>query len=873
MMGGVTPVYSQGPVAPSASTFQITLAKLGYGEKTLNSPYGSTQYTLRVPEGWEMGVGSLFELEVSYAYNRTDLAGTQSLPSLLANIIVVVDDQTQRVFPINEAVLDHAHVPVELPPSLLNDPDDRTHDIKVTLDASDLCNVPHKAHLTIHTASSFSLVYDPLPIVADLARYPRPFYQQSFEPDQVRFVLPAQPAQSDVNGAVAIAARLGSLGARMVISGTTDQELLGQLDLNQAAPHEHLIVIGSPDTNELIPKLSNLGVLPVRLRERQLNMSSQGPLAVAPGGTLTYTLMITNTSQQALSSVAIVGALPADAQVVSCSPACSEAVKGQVTWSIPSWGADEASSFTLGLRLSETIEDSIVENTFTLLDAASSLLNLSTLTTTVTYTVPSELGLSFSAPSRYFFAQAEQAVPENDGVVQELVSPWDQTRAILVITGLSHQAVYKASQALSLRTRFPGMQGSWALVRDVRPLPDPSPAPPSTDMTFLDLGYGDKIFTGYSDEASYFLDIPVGWSLTEEAFLDLHFVHSARLHSSSSMNVLFNGAPIATIALTDETRLDGRLQVKLPASQARPGSSNRVLIQVKLQPLDACGSADMWLMVSSASLVHLDHRVRSTRLLDLGLYPYPFDQQPDMADVLVVLPAQPTREEWEASLRLAAGLGDVVGGANFAPALVLGSDWPQDKLGDYHLIIIGRPSRSPLLQQVNKRLPQPFLPDSDSIEQKLNQVTFRLPPDVSLGYIQLIPSPWNEARALLAIVGTTDQGTQAAVDALVHQPWNLKGNLTLVREGTVSTIDTRLLTKSGAAMAVVTAVPQMSPVPTGTIASAPAAAISTPDLSTSRPAPQVPGRPAWLLPLMGISGLAILATLFIAYWQARRARS
>jgi hypothetical protein len=138
--------------------------------------------------------------------------------------------------------------------------------------------------------------------------------------------------------------------------------------------------------------------------------------------------------------------------------------------------------------------------------------------------------------------------------------------------------------------------------------------------------------------------------------------------------------------------------------------------------------------------------------------------------------------------------------------------------------------------------------------------------------VQLIPSPWNEARALLAVTGTTDEGVEWAAEALTDQPWILKGNLALARNEGVNTIDTRGLTSDGTAIAVSTGVPEMIPVATATVTIAPTSLSPspTPTVSASERTPAGSNRPAWLIPLVGMSGLAIIATFAIAFWQARR---
>ena len=880
------------------SLFKISLAELGYDEKTLSGSYGTTEYTLRLPEGWRLHEESYLDLDVSYAYNSVlefvptptspgpatqpgaaqgaITPTTQAPPARLGDIIVTVDGQTQLIFPINSSTLEHEHLNVALPPSLLNDSARSVHNIKVSLDAGLICNIPHKARLTIHPSSYFSLSYDRLPITADLARFPRPFYQQAFEPDQVGFILPASPTRSELGGAMAMAAKLGNITPRMVISGTTDVDLMSRIKANDP-PQEHLFVIGRPENNQVILEFNRLGVLPISLQERKLNLASEGPAMVVPGDDLTYTLAVTNTLPETVSALSLIDTLPPEAQVVSCSPVCSQTAKGEVTWSIPSLKAGEAVRYALKLNLNQVFSDTIVENTVTLLNATSNPLNVNTLTATLSSTPQPISGLTarVSNENGYFFAQGGRAVPESDGIVQEIVSPWDQTRAILVITGLDDEAVYKASWAMSSDSHFPGMEGAAALVRELHPRLESPTELSATDQSFAELGYDDKTMQGVSQDISYYFDIPLGWQLTEKAYLDLHFSHSQLVdYTRSFLNVLLNNQPIASIPLNDATSSLGDSRVPLLSSASLSGQRNKISIQVEMHPINDCGNPTMWLTISRASMLHLDHSQQGNPSLNLDLYPYPFDRQPNLADVLFVLPSQPSSEEWIESLQLAATLGRAAGGTSFAPALALGNTWPEATWGNYHLIAIGRPSRNPVLQQVNAQLPQPFLPGSDVIEQKLNDVTLRLPPEIDLGYLQLLPSPWNEERAFLAVTGTSARGVGWATWLLTNRPGDAGGNLTMVRGEQVNKIDTRLLTHAGLSAKVSTAVPELTPVAATSSTPAAIASAATPAsqlVPTSAPQDRSETTgPTWLIPLVAATLVAVLGMFAFAVWQARR---
>jgi hypothetical protein len=883
-------VFSQDTDTPESSeetqaTFQITLAELGYQELILNSPYGTTEITLRLPEGWELERGSFFRLDFSYAYDLTDAPEENTLPNLFGELKVAIDGQTLQSLPIQETSLEYARLRVPLPPSLFNDPAlaGRSHRVEITLDANIICEVAHKASLTIHPTSFFSLTYNQLPITTDLALYPRPFYQRSFEPDQIRFVLPNRPTETELAGAMAVAAQLGDLTYGMTISSTTDLALLTHLE-STTELHEHLIVIGKPETNEVIRKLGQMDVLPLPLRERQLSLTTKAPVVIAPQATLTYTLTLTNTAQDIAPSLSLVNTLPAHTQLIACNPSCNENKETrEISWTIPSLNGGETTSYAFGLSLNGAITNSVLENTAILLNASAEPINVNTITTTISSAPPSEsdaeLHLSASGESNFFFVQGERAVPEHDGVVQEIVSPWDQTRAILIVTGLSDEAIVKAGRAMSSRNLFPGLEGSFALVQGTQPRSETPTEPQGANLTFAELGYDDRVLRGSLQEASYYFDLPAGWRLTKSAYLELYFTHSQLLDFENSfLSVYFNNTPIATIALSGETAQGGYVKMELPASQTRHGQSNRISIQADMQSLNICTDLDTWLLINSESRLNLEHEEQNTTNFDLDFYPHPFNQHPDLADVLFALPSEPQPTEWEKALQLAAALGRAAGGSNLTPATVLGDNWSETELSNYHIVVIGRPSRSPLLQQTNAQLPQPFLPNSDEIEQKLNAVILRLPPETSLGYVQLIPSPWNKERALLVATGTTDESIKWAIDVLIDQTWVLEGNLTLITSDAIHTIDTRGLTSDSIAMAVATAVPEMTPVATSMVAPTPSPPGPTPTPSEPIVSDSEPGftptrRPTWLIPLVAATGLIVIAIFALAFWQARRKRS
>jgi hypothetical protein len=869
---------SESPTSDDISPFEITLSDLGYQERSLKSPYDLTEYTLRLPAHWELRLGSFLELDFSYTYDYTGVSEREEIPFLFAQVSVFIDGEKQRTIAIRQRTLEHSRLRVNLPPALFNDSSFDTHTIRLTLDAEYLCEVPHVARLTIHPSSYLSLAYHSLPVPVDLSLYPYPFFQRSFEPDDIRFVLPDQSTEAELKSAMAVAAKLGDLAYGATISATTDLDIINLLDElgTEDAFYEHLFVFGRPETNRMILQLNQLNALPVPLRERQLQITAEGPVSVVPGGILTYTLTLSNTTNRSLSALSLASTMP-DGQIVECDPICSEPIAGEALWNVPTLRAGESFSCVLDLRLSDTITETVVENTVTLIDASSGPLNASTLTTTV-YSNPVEFGLKSATSNNdgYFFVQEERAISENDGVLQLIVSPWDQSRAILVITGLSDEAISKAGQAMGTDNHKPRMNGPVALVKSIRPSRAVPPTPLNGNVTFADLGYTDRILRGYDRETGYYFDIPFDWKLTQ-ATLDLRFKHTQIIDFVNSyLDVLFNNEPIVTIPLDAETALDGEIKIDLPLHKALSGGSNKISVRAVMRLYDQCApidSTDIWLSISSTSSLHLNHTIREVERVELSLYPSPFTQSPDLSDLLFVLPSNPTIEELEYILKLISVFGHASNGSEFAPVVTLGKIKPEVEMGDYHIVAMGRPSLNPVIQQLNEHLPQPFLLDSDRVETKWSKIIFRLPVDVSLGYVELIPSPWNASRSVLFITGTSDEGVIWAARSLVSgdSVRQLSGNLVVVRDRDIQSIDTRELTRGGLESAMSTAIPELTltvTVPPTTILTSTSEA--SPESVEFTTASGNPNRPTWLTPLVVVVGLIVVGIFGFAIWQNGR---
>ncbi len=457
--------------------------------------------------------------------------------------------------------------------------------------------------------------------------------------------------------------------------------------------------------------------------------------------------------------------------------------------------------------------------------------------------------------------QASGSSPE-DGVIQLVPSPWNVSKAVLVVSGNSDAAVVKAAQAVSTGAVRTSGTPSVALVASVDETQAPTTVP--VNRTLTDLGYQRHTFTSLgTSSTSFAFYVPAGRGAESEAYLDLHFNHSALLnYGRSGLSVSLNGQPIGSLRFTDEsTKPDHTVRLLLPAAAIVPGV-NRLSLSSALIPLDNCIDprlASLWLTVWPDSLLHLPLRPTgggTATAFDLDDYHQPFSRDPGLADTAFVLSEQdPT--SWDVAARIAFDLGDASNGRLIRLAAYYGPSVPVSVLQTSHLLLVGRPSDLALIDELKDDLPAPFEPGSNIAVEKDLPVIYRQSPEASVGYLELLASPWVDNRAVLAVLGNTDEGLRWAGDALsrFELRGQLAGNYAVVAGQQIYMADTRLAGGGTNAFDAAAAAGTPQPVRLGDL---------------TGPAVE---RPWWLLPTLGAALLLILIVAGIGLLTGRRERN
>jgi uncharacterized repeat protein (TIGR01451 family) len=905
----------QTALAQARGSFEITMEELGYDEALMRGPLSTTRYYFSLPATWAPQKGSYLALHLDYR-----ASGHQVDPP--AFLRVRLNDTLLHTEALKTS--NNLRLMVWLPPgTLLASEEEYINTLKLELEVDEECERALLATLTVKNSSFLHFLYQKRPVRADLAAYPAPLYQpQAFEQAGLRFLLPSEPTAAELEAATMIAARLGRLTtAQLPLEVTLSSES------QSVAPQEHVMIIGRPDDQPLLQQLS----LPLAVAARQLSLSSQMPATIKAGEPFSYTLSVANSSE-VTRSLTVQDRLPAGGTLVSCSEACNEIDPGLVLWEIGGLAPGEQVSATLTVQVDLPAPGEgtaggpgagTAEHTASLLDGSGRVLNVDTLSAqvgaaTADERVSSQVGPDAeeaTAEGGYLFVHEGQGVAETDGLVQEIISPWQSDRAAVVVTGLDDTALLKAGRALGSDNHFPGMWGMYALVEATQPLSQ-TVAAPVENISVASLGYQDDSISSLDQEyLEYRFEIPAGWELGDEAYLALHFAHGTALNEiDATLEVMLNGLPIGSLPLDESNSFESWTVLPLPATATQTGA-NRIRIQVSANKDYICEyitSDRYWLSAFDDSFLHLPHESAGL-VLTLDKLPYPFVNDANLGDVAFLLPERPSATEVEGLLRLAFQMGSVAGGQDFAPRVALGGEPGAESWAGHHLVALGAPADNAYLAAANDELPLRFRPGTNEIEQDVDRVVYRLAPGESLGFVQELLSPWDQERAMLAVMGTNSEGVAWAIRALVDEEvrGTLSGDLASIREERVWSIDTRQSTPEELASLAEemglglqgedTATPTLTPAAESSAAeSSPAATATQPPTDVPPPLPSATpteapsltptatatplvagtageiapaagsSQPSWLLPLLAISGLIVVVAAGVAVWQGRR---
>lgn len=419
------------------------------------------------------------------------------------------------------------------------------------------------------------------------------------------------------------------------------------------------------------------------------------------------------------------------------------------------------------------------------------------------------------------------------GILQMIPSPWSPERVVLIISGNNDQATVKAAQALSTGVIRPNTASNLALIDSVNNQVYTEQS--AVNQTLENLGYESRTFEGRGESNETFqFFIPTGQTVTTEAYFEVSLSNSTLLnYARSGVFIVINEKPIGSIRLSDETanKANNRIQIAIPPSAVRSGV-NFLDVVVALEPLDECADPNqsgLFVTLWADSRLYLPlapSPVSTVEIPDLSTYPLPFVQSPDLGKVAFVL-ERGNLDAWSSAIKISGQLGTVADGAIFAPVAMFADETAGKDLSTYNIMVVGTPSKMDFINEINPNLPAPFAPGSDMASEEELQVVYQVDPNQPVGYLELLPSPFNPENLIVAVVGNSSQGVTWSADTLLNEVARqaLIGNFAVIRDDQILSVDTRLLAPQGE---VNPPSPVNTPAPSN---SGPAAAVNVPPLA------------------------------------------
>jgi len=384
----------------------------------------------------------------------------------------------------------------------------------------------------------------------------------------------------------------------------------------------------------------------------------------------------------------------------------------------------------------------------------------------------------------------------DDGVLLYVPSPWNNANVILIVSGNSDAGVLKASIALSSGSVKGSEKPDTAVISNVQEQASNVIIPENRTLT--DLGYPQNTkLTGIGHlSALYNFYLPPEYGTNTDAYFDLSFTHSAMFNlANSGLEVAINDYNFGSLAYSIKTTSTTIQRFSIPPYTVHPGI-NRLEVRVNHTINDACIPIDLenWSIIyNGQSILHLP-LVPVTNptfpLSDLKYYQYSFTSNPDLTNFAFILPKNDTGALIAAS-KVAFDLGSKSFENLALYKVYYDDDISEEVKKEKNLIIVGKPANMQIFSELGDKLPVPFKPGSNIAEESVLRIAYRLPEKIDVGYLEMMSSPWNDKRTILAVLGSSDLGLDWAVKALTKSGGKLTGNYATTNGKDVFSSDTR----------------------------------------------------------------------------------
>ncbi len=357
----------------------------------------------------------------------------------------------------------------------------------------------------------------------------------------------------------------------------------------------------------------------------------------------------------------------------------------------------------------------------------------------------------------------------------------------MVVTAAEDKDLYEAACMLMDEERVTQEKADWAFV----PAESAQTVLANRSLSML-IENGETIkgitnqdgidFIGpFHQEAIVYLPISGGFVLGEGGKIELQMRYSDNLDFDRSLVTVYWGStPVASKKLSREKENWDVFSFMMPADVVGThASSIKIAFDLEIKELYCTKRADEmpWAYVSGDSTLFLP--VGTSSFYDLSLRPYPFQQLGQFKSLAVVVPEEMSDTEYAVFGRTAALMGSNVSPYGSLRVWKAGA-FPKET-ENAHVITIGTWKDNSFLRELNDKLSFAFTAEGarfDSNAQLMLSERYA----AQIGIMQIIRSPYQEGRAILAVCGP-DDAAFSQIDrfaAVQKNTWTFSGDAFLI---------------------------------------------------------------------------------------------
>jgi hypothetical protein len=386
-------------------------------------------------------------------------------------------------------------------------------------------------------------------------------------------------------------------------------------------------------------------------------------------------------------------------------------------------------------------------------------------------------------------------LPPNEGVVLELRSPWDSSRAVLVASGNGQEGVRRAGLTLASATLRSFLSGKYATLTTA---PDVPQTPATSNVsTLASLGYKPVTLQGNGD-LSWRLSFDLQGSPTRAGGFTLVFGHGLLpADGAPAVRLDLNGQPIASRSLKSDDGQRQQWSVPLPIDALRPGTNMLDIHFFLAGSQSSCQrvtSPGLWATIETASTLTMPG-TDGIAVPDLGKLPSPLLVNANPNRSIIVLPDSSVNDSGALNLAVFMGTQAKVDTPLFE--VLTASQATQSKLQGHTVLMDGLPNSNRLVRQIQSRLPLRSSANGQMLGGPTGAIHAAAQMHGTFGLVEEFLSPWDSSQIAVLISGSDARTLPAARLALAGG--NLSGTVALVdRSGNARSIDTGSLDQAQA---------------------------------------------------------------------------